>query len=181
MLKYGLGNDFEGYDKDSTCEFVATTLDPAPHLDIHQENLNIQSNLSIEIKCKQHHNDIEFKHIVNIVSVANIDLTFNVTADLNLVLYVTKLRLKIPSYYDSSVGAISLWRLQLMIDVIEVAARPIMNFILKQGKNINWIIRNFLGINVIEIKELQVEQGEQYIAMSMTPGFKIGNSTWNVV
>ena len=79
LMSWGLGNGFQGYDKNSTCEMNVGTLDPYPKLVVDELKTLIYANLSLELLCKEHLTDTEFHHTVNLVGETVIEI--NLTTD----------------------------------------------------------------------------------------------------
>jgi hypothetical protein len=86
---------------------------------------------------------------------------------------VTNLVLKIPSFYDSDVGAISLFRIGLFIGTIELGAKAIINKVLKDGISINWIISDLLGIHFIYFEKMTLDNLNELIYFRAIPVFNI--------
>lgn len=52
LMSWGLGNGFSGYDKNSTCEFNVSSLDPYPKFVVDETKTLVYANLSLELLCK---------------------------------------------------------------------------------------------------------------------------------
>jgi hypothetical protein len=80
-------------------------------------------------------------------------------------LYTTikKIELTLSGYSDSAIGDISLWKIGLFIDVIESAAKTIINLLLIKGIDIKWIIKNVLGISFLEFEKMTMTLKQELI------------------
>jgi len=67
LMKTGLGGTWSAYNSSSPCEFIVTTNDPYPRLEITTGAADLSMNATVDIRCKLQPNDTEFVHAVSLI------------------------------------------------------------------------------------------------------------------
>eukprot|EP00347_Sterkiella_histriomuscorum_P011027 403374027 len=169
-----VGSDlFKYFDHNMTCEILFDTVDPYPHLVILTNYTQLLANMTADISCQKHENDTNLYHVVTLV--LSTDIRGLITIDTNLTVKgnIQHLDATVASYYNSSIGIISLYYLQLEIAAAEQIMIGVINAVINQGYSFYWILTDILKITFLDIRQINMRNGDGYLQFQVTPVFNI--------
>jgi hypothetical protein len=95
---------------------------------------------------------------------------------MKIVVKVSNLYLYFNNVIETNVGSFSLFYLNLSIKGLIFFITIIINNLLAEGIDLNWVMRDILGITFIYFKEFDLTENESILFAKITPGWNI---TWN--
>jgi hypothetical protein len=109
---------------------------------------------------------------VSLVVITELDMNISINGT-TLIVNANSVTLNVASYFDSNVGKVSIFRLNLFSAVIEKVAKVLINKMLGSGIDINWVINTLLGIHFIYFDEMNLTNYPQLLTIMATPVFNI--------
>ena len=138
---------------------------------------NFKSDVRMDLWCRR--NDTE-ESPYEYCAAFNVSMDFTsqvtVNSEMRVILTISNLYLYFNNVIESNVGTFSLFLLNLAIRGVIVIVTAIINGLLQGGLDLNWIIRDVLGITFIYFKAFELTEEESLLFAKLTPGWNI---TWN--
>lgn len=107
-----------------------------------------------------------------------IDFTADVHVNekIHLILQIDKINIAITGIIDSARGNIGYFLINFAISLALGTIKFIINNFLSSGFDMNWILKDLIGIDFFYFKAFTLVEAEELIFARLTPGFNI---TWN--
>lgn len=169
----GTGGDWTGFDRDAPCKAVISSLDPYPVLKVHPAQSDFKSNMSLALYCKRHTTDTVYEYCLTFDTEIDFTADVHVNEAIKLVINIDKLAITIMGVIDSARGSISYWLINFAISAAIGTITFILNNFLQGGFDMNYIVKDLLGITFFYFKKLVIVEQEALVFARLTPGFTI--------
>ncbi|CDW80059.1 lipid-binding serum glycoprotein family protein [Stylonychia lemnae] len=164
---------FNFFDHNMTCQLDFDTVDPYPNIDIKPDNTIVFVNITTDISCRKHENDTQFYHVANMLFLVNTSLIFEIDNNLTIKGQINDLKATITNAYNSTIGEIAIYLVQLEISLVENVMKGIINSYIEKGYSLYWIITDVFKITFLDIREIQSKNGDGFLYLELTPVFNI--------
>jgi hypothetical protein len=110
----------------------------------------IKTNLSTEVYCKKQPDDTDFFYIVDLVTLADIELSLSsVPENATILLTVNKIDISIPAYSNSTIGAVSTYDLWFITSIVDTVIKQAIALLVGDGIKVNSILSYIFGSEAI--------------------------------
>ena len=95
------------------------------------------------------------------------------TEDLKIMLKIDTLKWVFNSVIDSVRGNFSLWLLNLSLSAAMTTIAAIINALLAEGLDINWLISEILGTDIFYFSAFTLSEQEELLFAKLTPALRL--------
>lgn len=138
---------------------------------------NFKSDLRMDLWCKRHNDNVtEFEYCAAFDVSADFTSQVTVNPEMRVILTISDLYLYFNSVIETKVGDLVVGLLNTSIGAVLATVMFIINNFLSNGLDLNWVMKDVLGIEFIYFKAFEMLEQEELLFVKLTPGWNI---TWN--
>lgn len=180
VISTAAGGTWTGFNSSAPCKLIIESLDPYPKLFIHPVVSHLAANLSVAVWCKRNDTpEAPYEYSVTFDTEMTFDTDIKVQNVTNGTAEEYKIILKIDSFswsfksvIDSVRGSFTLWLLNIAVAAGLATITLIINGLLSNGLEINWLISEILGTDFFYFKDFDLEQFEEVLYVKLTPALR---------
>jgi hypothetical protein len=141
---------------------------------VHPAKSDFTSNFSLALYCKRHKApDEPYEYCLTFDTEIDFTADIHVNEKIRLILKIDAMTIAIKGIIDSARGSLSYWLINFAISAAIGTIMFIINNFLTTGFDLNYIIKDLLGISFFYFKEFTLVEQEQLVFARLTPGFNI--------
>jgi len=185
LVKFGTSGDFSEFEGTAPCKVVLKSLDPYPRVELNPVNSQFKGNFSMAVWCKKKNLTEEpFVYVLTLDTEVDTCLTLEIKTknatnttlpDIRLVVQINTLKIVVNGVIDTQVGPITYWKINLALAGALLVLEGWINVWLKNGWDVNKLLRNLLGLTHMYLKEMSLVEQDELLFARLTPGWNI---TW---